>query len=193
MLQATLSIARFLRRASLKPSGFKMADWRSRLITTVTKAHEYMACSLRNISRRQAASPASHCTVTFHAASTGITISVTSRSAAVRCRMSTRTCELRLWPLAAHSTPTLQSVDAAHRMEVRTTRTRAAVEKVGSWRSAAEASPGGPEETGPGMGPEVGGRPGGGGGENTEAGVRSAERVAFMAGSRGRGSCPHSR
>ena len=132
MVQATVSITLFLLRAMLMARGSRIADCLSKLMTTVTKAHEYMACSLRNIRNLQARSPASHWTVMFHTASTGITMKVTKRSAAVRLIISTRTWDLRLWPLAAHSTAKLQKVEMPHRMKVMITLTLAAVEKVGS-------------------------------------------------------------
>lgn len=132
MVHATVSITLFLLRAMLMARGSRIADCLSKLITTVTKAHEYMAWSLRNIRNLQARSPASHWTVMFHTASTGITMKVTKRSAAVRLIISTRTWDLRLWPLAAHSTARLQRVEMPHRVKVMITLTLAAVEKVGS-------------------------------------------------------------
>lgn len=133
MIHATVSIVLFLLGAMLMVRGLRMADCRSRLITTVTKAQEYMASSLRNIRTLQARSPASHWTVMFHAASTGITMKVTNRSAVVRLIISTRTWDFRLWLLAAQSTARLQRVETPHRIKVIITLTFAAVEKVGSW------------------------------------------------------------
>lgn len=132
IVHATISITLFLLWAVLIARGLRMADCRSRLITTVTNAHAYMACSLRNMRNLQARSPASHWTVMFHTASTGITMKVTKRSAAVRFTIRTRTWDLRLWPLAAQSTARLQEAETPHRRKVRTTRTFAAVVKVGS-------------------------------------------------------------
>lgn len=132
MDHATISMTLFLFRAMVMARGLRIADCLSRLITTVTKAQEYMACSLRNIKTLQARSPASHWTVMFHTASTGITMKVTKRSAAVKLIISTLTWDLRLWPLAAHSTAKLQKVEMPHRVKVMITLTLAAVEKVGS-------------------------------------------------------------
>lgn len=140
VVHATVSMILLFRLASLIPSGFKMADCLSRLMTTVTKAHEYMATSFMNISSLQARSPACHCTVMFHAASTGITMKVTSRSATVRFMIKILTWDLRLPPFpAAHSTSKLQTADTAHRVKVMITRTLAAVEKVGSCSASPSA------------------------------------------------------
>lgn len=123
--------------ASLMPRGLRIADCLSKLMTTVTKAQEYIATSFMNISSLQATSPACHCTVMFHTASTGITMKVTSRSATVRFIMRILTCDLRLPPLpAAHSTTKLHTADTAHRVKVMMTLTLAAVEKVGSWSAS---------------------------------------------------------
>lgn len=133
MPHATVSITLFLFLALLIARGLRMADCLSRLITTVTNAHEYIACSLRNISSLQAKSPASHWTVIFHTASTGITMKVTRRSATVRLMISTLTWDLRFPSLcAAHRTARLQKADVPQRMKVMTTLTLAAVENVGS-------------------------------------------------------------
>ncbi len=91
MVHATLSKTVFLFLAWLMDRGLRIAACRSRLITTVTNAHEYMATSLRNISVLHASSPASHCTVIFHPASSGMTTNVTSKSATARLVMRSRT------------------------------------------------------------------------------------------------------
>lgn len=130
---ATVSMILFLILALLIARGLRMADCLSRLITTVTNAQEYIACSLRNISSLQAKSPASHWTVMFHTASTGITMKVTSRSATVRLIISTLTWDFlfpSLW--AAHSTARLHKADKPQRMKVMVTLTLAAVVNVGS-------------------------------------------------------------
>lgn len=132
--QATVSMILFLFLALLMARGLRMADCLSRLITTVTKAQEYIACNLRNISSLQAKSPASHWTVMFHTASTGITMKVTSRSAIVRLTISTLTWDFRFPSMrAAHSTARLQKADMPQRMKVMITLAFAAVLNVGSW------------------------------------------------------------
>jgi len=115
-----------------------MAAWRSSAMTTVTKAEAYMAASLRNMSARHAASPPYHCTVTFQAASSGITTTVTSRSAAARLaiRMRTRGGRRRGARAADQSTAPLQQAEERKRRQVMATRTLAAVEKVGSRTSS---------------------------------------------------------
>src|SRR5699024_1074287 len=77
------------RRARAK--GWRTAACRCRLITTSTRAAAYMAKSLRKLRSLQERSPPYHCTITFHAASKGITATVTSRSASARLRISGRT------------------------------------------------------------------------------------------------------
>lgn len=140
IVQATVNMILLFLLASLMPRGLRMADCLSKLMTTVTKAQEYIATSFRNMSSLQAVSPACHCTVMFHAASRGITMKVTSRSATVRFIMRILTWDLRLPPLlAAHSTAKLQTADTAHRVNVIMTRTLAAVEKVGSWSTSPSA------------------------------------------------------
>ncbi len=140
MPHATVSLTLFLFLASLIARGSRIADCLSRLITTVTKAQEYIACNLRNISSLQAKSPASHWTVMFHTASTGITMKVTSRSAAVRLIINTLTWDLRFPSrCAAHSTARLQKADMPQRMQVMTTLTLAAVVNVGSCRTSPSA------------------------------------------------------
>lgn len=137
MVQATVSMILLFLLASLIPRGLRMADCLSKLMTTVTNAHEYMATSFRNMSSLHAASPACHCTVMFHTASTGITMKVTSRSATVRFIIRILTWDLRLPPLlAAQSTTKLHTADTAHRLKVMMTLTLAAVEKVGSWSAS---------------------------------------------------------
>lgn len=136
MTHATVSMTRFLCLALLIARGLRMADCLSRLITMVTKAQEYIACSLRNISSLQAKSPASHWTVMFHTASIGITIKVTSRSATVRLMISILTWDLRFPSLcAAHSTARLQKAEMPQRIQVMITLTLAAVVNVGSCRA----------------------------------------------------------
>ncbi len=135
--QATLSIILFFFLALLMARGLRMADCLSRLMTTVTNAQEYIATSFRNISNLQARSPANHWTVMFQAASTGITMKVTSRSAMVRFMIKILTWDLRLLlVLAAHNTERLHTADTAQRVKVIITLTFAAMEKVGSCNAA---------------------------------------------------------
>lgn len=131
---AVHSMALFLLSAQPSTRGLTMAAWRSKAMTTVMKAEAYMAANLRNMSPRHATSPPYHCTVTFQAASNGITTSVTSRSAAarlaIRMRMrGGRRCGARA---ADQSTAPLQHTEERKRRQVTATRTLAAVEKVGS-------------------------------------------------------------
>lgn len=101
-----------------------------------------MASSRTYMRRRQARSPARHCSVMFQTASSGITATVTSRSAAARCSSSRRMWDRRppRRPPAARSTARLQPAERAKRRKVTATRAWAAGEKVGSRRGSSPPS-----------------------------------------------------
>lgn len=118
------------RRARAK--GWRTAACRSRLMTTSTRAAAYIAKSLRKLRSLQERSPPYHCTVTFHAASKGITATVTSRSASARLRISGRTWHFFLFLSRLPSTAVLLHAASKKKMAVTATRTFAACVNRGS-------------------------------------------------------------